>query len=166
MRINPIAIFTSAAFARPRQTISLIGFENAAHKFVAFQFVERNVFGNKSDVIVGSQQKTERFVRAEDFGDEWRERKRLTVNPLRVFFDLPERFIEVGLVVRENEKMKFRFLEKIENAFFVNLKIRHSVARFDFEILVARVTTQIAGSVIDADLRDERKCGVLDPIEF
>lgn len=62
--------------------------------------------------------------------------------------------------------MKSRLAQKVENAFSVNQKIRHPVARFDFEILIACLNAELAVSVVDAELRDERENRVFDRIEF
>src|SRR5579885_128485 len=133
---------------------------------VSSQTFRRTPFRDESDVIVRPQQKMKRSVRAEGFSRLPAQRQGVEVKQVGVTaFEFRGKSLRGVLRVGEDEQVKFRLAQKVEDALAAREEVGHPITGLDLEVFVALVTAQRALAVVDSDLREEREEELLEGVE-
>ena len=110
--------------------------------YVGFEIVRGEVRGDKSDVVIGSEQHLKRLIGAEDFHDARVKRNDVKIDELAVFiFSSRHQTFIAMFPIGENKQVEFRFAKFVVNVRAVHQKIRHSVSGFDLKGAIALMLT-------------------------
>lgn len=113
-----------------------------------------------ADVIIGAEEQGYGSVRPELFAYKGVKRQGTDVHTLaKLRFNSLCQGIIGRSAIRKNKQIEPGGLESVIQIQAVELKIRHPVASFNRQLVVAPVVTQRTGSILDSDFREGRENG-------